>query len=239
MIIHKALNPGPFEYEPVYFFLVIPSLFVIVVGVATNNRFVLIVVPLGMVTVSLVCVVLILVAVCACKGKRRRTISGKSHPILVTGKPSNGFSLLEHIQIAPDIANFKLAPPPKGKAKAPTSLPMSVNPIYDGPTYESPGGQSFKALLGGSSVPSTPMSSSTPTCSGDNCRYFDMPPSLPPPRKISASTKPHPLTPGIPEEGEPTAKLMRPTLSPAHMPPNVLPSVYEAMGGEYAYITSK
>lgn len=110
---------------------------------------------------------------------------------------------------------------------------MAVNPIYDGPTYESPGGQSFKALLGGSSVPSTTMGSSTPTCSGDSCRYFDMPPSLPPPRKTSVSAKPHPLNPGIPEEVEPPTK-MRPTLSPAHMPPNVFPAVYEAMGGEYA-----
>ena len=64
-------------------------------------------------------------------------------------------------------------------------------PIYDGPTYESPGGESFKSLLGGCSVPTTPMT--------DSPRYFNPPPTLPPPRKASISQKPN-LPQGIPEE---------------------------------------
>ena len=57
-----------------------------------------------------------------------------------------------------------------------------MNPIYEGPLYESPNGEPLRTLLG--STPSTP---NTPL---DNPRYvFDaLPPGLPPPRKSSAST---------------------------------------------------
>lgn len=150
--------------------------------------------------------------------------------------------LSEHIEIplssVPVTPEFKLAPPPKGKTKVPTSLPpMSVNPIYaGGPTYESPGGESFRSLLGNSSVPGTPRDAGTPM--GDTSRYFDMPPSLPPPRKSSRS---HFTQPGIPEEAEPAAcngkedaTEMIPTVQ---RPADVPPAVFEAMcGGEYASI---
>ena len=78
-------------------------------------------------------------------------------------------------------SGFELKNPPKS-----ITIPKSVstkcatNPIYDGPIYESPMGEPFKALLG--STPSTPC-----TPSPDSPRYFDMPPSLPPPRKTSIS----------------------------------------------------
>ena len=132
---------------------------------------------------------------------------------------------------------FKLAPPPKGKAKVPTSLQsMAVNPIYaGGPTYESPSGESFRSLLGCSSVPSTPLGPTTPL--GETSRYFDMPPSLPPPRKTSVSIKPQP---GIPEEVEPTCNGYNNTTSTTSLvqrPADVPPAVFEAMGGgEYASI---
>lgn len=144
------------------------------------------------------------------------------------------------MQTFPGISEFKLAPPPKGKAsRVPTSLPpMAVNPIYDGPMYESPGGESFKLLLGGSSVPSTPMSPTT--LMGDSCRYSDMPPSLPPPRKGSVSMRPHTLSPRIHEEVEPNGvgseySEMKP-LPHVVRPLDVPPAVYEAMGGDYAVI---
>lgn len=139
-------------------------------------------------------------------------------------------------------SEFKLAPPPKGKSKVPRSLPpMAVNPIYDGVTYESPGGDSFKSLLGGSSVPSTPLGPCTPM--GDTTRYFDMPPRLPPPRKASIVNRSHPQNPGIPEEptcngGDEYAEMkpVKSTVCLVSCPQNIPPAVYEAMGGEYASI---
>ncbi|XP_064398896.1 uncharacterized protein LOC135345397 [Halichondria panicea] len=61
----------------------------------------------------------------------------------------------------------------------------ATNPIYEGPLYESPGGEPLRTLLG--STPSTP---NTPL---DSPRYtFDMlPPSLPPPRKASTYSVPY------------------------------------------------
>ncbi len=61
----------------------------------------------------------------------------------------------------------------------------AANPIYEGPLYESPGGEPLRTLLG--STPSTP---NTPL---DSPRYtFDMPPpSLPPPRKSSMYAVPY------------------------------------------------
>lgn len=130
----------------------------------------------------------------------------------------------------------------------PTSLPpMAVNPIYDGPLYDSPGGESFKLLLGSSSVPSTPMGPNTPmgpsTPQAESCRYFDMPPSLPPPRRVSVNNaRPHPLSLGIPEEVEPNGTVkddyaeMKPLSCAVARPLEVPPAVYEAMGGEYATI---
>ena len=56
---------------------------------------------------------------------------------------------------------------------------MEVNPIYDGPMYESPQGESFKQLEG-SSMPGTP--SIAKTSVGESSRYFDIAPCLPPPR---------------------------------------------------------
>lgn len=131
---------------------------------------------------------------------------------------------------------FKLASPPKGKAnRVPSSLPtkQAVNPIYEGPMYDSPSGESFKLLLGSSSVASTP---STPM--GESCRYFDMPPNLPPPRRASARA--HPLSPVTPEEPNDISNgeyaEMKPLSCTVARPPDVPLAVYEAMGGEYAVI---
>ena len=123
---------------------------------------------------------------------------------------------------------------------------MAVNPIYQGVTYDSPGGESFKSLLGNCSVPSTPLDPCTPLGEA-NPRYFDMPPSLPPPRKASVSMRPHPPPEGIPEEdvestcigkdgyGEMTRR--QPASCIISRPPNVPPAVYEAMqGGDYETI---
>lgn len=197
-----------------------------------------------------VCIVLAITMTsiaCACRKGRRPTISGigKSHPTLTNNNIFNNL-FSEHIELplqSPVTSEFKLAPAPKGKAKAPTSLPpMAINPIYDGPTYESPGGESLKTLLGGSSVPNTPLGLTTPT--GDTSRYFNMPPSLPPPRKNSISARAHPQ--GIPEEVEETCdgsdkyaemKPIRSMSSMVQRPSNVPPAVFEAMGGgEYASI---
>jgi hypothetical protein len=63
---------------------------------------------------------------------------------------------------------------------------------------------------------------------GESCRYFDMPPSLPPPRK------PHPLSPIITQEvakGEYVE--MKPGVARL---PDVPPLELEDMGGEYAFI---
>ena len=113
---------------------------------------------------------------------------------------------------------------------------QAVNPIYEGPLYDSPGGESFKLLLGSSSAstPSTPI--------GESCRYFDMPPSLPPPRKASVSTRPHPLSPIAAEEsndvkkGNPEYAEMKPLPCAVARPPDVPPALYEAMGGDYAIL---
>ena len=136
---------------------------------------------------------------------------------------------------------FQLDSPPKGKLKhkAPRSLPpMALNPIYEGPTYDSPGGESLKCLLGSSSIPSTPMT--------DSPRYFGAPPSLPPPRRLSATTWTNP-PPVITEEqikinGVHNSEYtdMKPVRSRAATfcsvprPPDVPFAVYEAMGGTFA-----
>lgn len=128
---------------------------------------------------------------------------------------------------------------------------MAVNPIYDGPLYDSPGGESLKMLLGSPSVPNTPlgnnplgqhapMSPSAPMA--ESCRYFDMPPSLPPPRKVSVTARPHPLNFGVPEEAESNGVVkgeyteMKPLSFAVACPPDVPPAVYEAMGGDYETI---
>lgn len=127
-------------------------------------------------------------------------------------------------------SEFRLNAPPKGKPTSLSLTPMAVNPIYDGPTYERPGGEAFKALLG-ASIPNTP---NTPM--GESPRYFDMPPSLPPPRKASVSARSHYPSPRIPEEDElPTcvgADQMTSAQSVVSRPPHVPPALYEAMGGE-------
>ena len=66
-----------------------------------------------------------------------------------------------------------------GNGQPVTHPASTVNPIYEGPVYESPNGEPLRALLG--SAPSTP---NTPL---DGPRYiFDsFAPSLPPPRKLS------------------------------------------------------
>ena len=117
---------------------------------------------------------------------------------------------------------------------------MALNPIYDGVTYDSPGGDSFKSLLGNCSVPSTPLGPCTPLGEA-NSRYFDMPPSLPPPRKASVGMRPH--APGIPEEMETAGKEAYEEMLCQHSvsckvsrPPDVPPAVYEAMGGDYETI---
>lgn len=57
----------------------------------------------------------------------------------------------------------------------------ATNPLYQGShIYETPTGESLKCLL--DRTPSTP---STPSCASP--RYFDMPPRLPAPRKMSVS----------------------------------------------------
>lgn len=142
----------------------------------------------------------------------------------------------EHVEIplsASSVTEFKLKPPPKGKAKSSMTLPsMALNPIYAGPVYESPGGESFKSLLGGtSSVPSTPLSCDSP-------RYFDMPPSLPPPRRFSKQQQEVSV---IPEEkaeelavaGAEEYTVMSPVLIPGSSnmphPTTIPPPVYEVM----------
>ena len=66
----------------------------------------------------------------------------------------------------------------------PATLKMEANnPIYEGAVYESTPGESVKSLLSSHSTPSTPSADSAP-------RYFDIPPSLPPPRKGLVSIQP-------------------------------------------------
>lgn len=115
---------------------------------------------------------------------------------------------------------------------------MSVNPIYDGPTYDSPGGESFKQLLGNGSVPCTPVSVDGP-------RYFGMPsgpPSLPPPRKNSVCNGAPPLSTAacadVYTEMKPMS-LSTPGSCVISCPPNIPPALYEAMGGDPLYDTSK
>ena len=67
----------------------------------------------------------------------------------------------------------------------PAALPCTINPIYEGhgPVYEVTPGEAVKAL--------TSPTSSTPTTPADvTPRYFDMPPSLPPPRDGSVTMLP-------------------------------------------------
>ena len=73
------------------------------------------------------------------------------------------------------------------KRNKPTALPctMATNPIYEGhgPVYEITPGEVVKSIMSPiSSIPSTP-ADITP-------RYFDMPPSLPPPRNGSVAALP-------------------------------------------------
>ena len=86
--------------------------------------------------------------------------------------------MLQHVIQNSCLAAVDFAPP-KEKSKTPKTLPpMKDNPIYAGPLYDSPGGESLKQLLGNTSVPSTPASECP--------RYFGLPsppPILPPPRK--------------------------------------------------------
>ena len=130
---------------------------------------------------------------------------------------------------------FKLSAPPKGKSKTPKTLPpMKDNPIYAGPLYDSPGGESLKQLLGNTSVPSTPASECP--------RYFGLPsppPILPPPRKpagqatdSSASSKETEVC-DMYTEMKPTTRMCG-----ISRPPDVLPAVYEAMRGEPLYDVS-
>jgi len=132
---------------------------------------------------------------------------------------------------------FKLAAPPKGKNKVPKTLTpmMKENPIYAGPLYDSPGGESLKQLLGNTSVPSTPAS--------EVPRYFGLPqsppPSLPPPRKPGQVTD-SAASPGdaglsdVYTEMKPTTRMCG-----IARPPDMLPAVYEAMGGEPLYEVSQ
>jgi len=145
-------------------------------------------------------------------------------------------------QTLPTTSEFKLAPAPVGKKKQSISLPpMSANPIYDGPMYDSPGGDSLKSLLGDTicSVPSTPLGFTKPlescthgpTTSAGDSHYFDMPPSLPPPRK--AACKPHPQTPGIPEEPEPTCNGQETVELATSQSINIPPALYEVLEGDH------
>ena len=150
----------------------------------------------------------------------------------------------EHLEILPQMisanSNFQLASPPTGKfkTKEPRSLPsMAVNPIYEGHTYDSPSGESLKCLLGSSSIPTTPLTDS-PQC-------FDTPPSLPPPRKLSATIWTH-SPPAISEQikincvGNEEYTDMKPVRSQASTfcsvpwSPEISLAACKVMGGAYA-----
>ncbi len=136
---------------------------------------------------------------------------------------------------------FTLAPPPKGR-KVPNKLPtlkMESNPIYDGHghVYESPGGDSLKQLLGNNSVPSTPATEAP--------RYFGMPPTLPsnpPPSRKAMADRPLPelSTTSFCSSSNISNNDIYTEMKPTGIgvgiprPPDVLPAVYEAMGGELA-----
>ena len=144
--------------------------------------------------------------------------------------------VIVHVEPSPntDTAHeeeFQLDAPPKSRTKGSKTLPvMSVNPIYDGPTYDILGGESFKLLLGNRSVPSTPIS--------EEChRYLDMlnPPSLPPPRKMTAVSNGS-ITPctDMCTGMKPISSRYMPgscvsSCSPALQPP----TFQESMGGDY------
>ena len=90
-----------------------------------------------------------------------------------------------HTVLSTDGEAVAYSKPKKSKKTKPVALActMASNPIYEGPVYEATPGEAIKSLISPISSTPSPPADLTP-------RYFNMPPSLPPPRNGSVTTQP-------------------------------------------------